>query len=72
MAKLFIFIGIIFILIWIIIFIFQYFWINFGKLPWDINFKKDNFYFSFPIVSSIILSIVLTIVLNLIFVFFKK
>lgn len=40
----------------------------FGKLPGDIVYKKENFTFYFPLVSSIILSILLT----LIFSFFNK
>jgi hypothetical protein len=38
-----------------------------GKLPGDIFFKKGNFTFYFPIMSSILISIVITIILNLIF-----
>ncbi len=37
-----------------------------GKLPGDINIKKDNFQFYFPITSSIILSFLLSIVFWLI------
>jgi DUF2905 family protein len=36
-----------------------------GRLPGDISIKRDNFTFSFPIVTSIILSIILTLILNL-------
>jgi len=43
--------------------------INLGKLPGDINIKKDNYSFHFPIVSSIIISIILTVILN---IFFRK
>lgn len=43
--------------------------INLGRLPGDINIRKDNYSFHFPIVTSIIISIVLTILLNL---FFRK
>jgi len=43
--------------------------INLGRLPGDINIKKDGYSFHFPIVSSIIISIVLTVILNL---FFRK
>ncbi len=44
--------------------------INLGKLPpGDINVKKENFSFHFPIVTSIIVSIILTILLN---IFFRK
>lgn len=34
-----------------------------GKLPGDINIKKDNFQFYFPITTSIILSVVLSLIL---------
>jgi len=36
-----------------------------GRLPGDIAYRKGNFSFYFPIVTSILLSIVLTVVLNL-------
>lgn len=42
---------------------------NLGKLPGDINIRKENFSFHFPIVSSIVVSIILTVLLNL---FFRK
>jgi len=65
--KILIVIGIVFILVGL-------FWqfggkfFPFGKLPGDIVYKKENFTFYFPLVSSIILSIVLTIILS----FFNK
>lgn len=34
-----------------------------GRLPGDITFRRGNFTFYFPLVTSIIISIVLTIVL---------
>ncbi|KAA0258206.1 DUF2905 domain-containing protein [Deferribacter autotrophicus] len=42
---------------------------NLGRLPGDIYYKKGNFTFYFPIVSSIIISIILTLILN---IFFRK
>ncbi len=39
---------------------------NLGRLPGDIYFKKGNFTFYFPLVTSIIISLVLTIIINLI------
>ena len=39
-----------------------------GRLPGDINIKRDNFSFHFPIVTCIIISILLTLV----FSFFRK
>lgn len=35
-----------------------------GRLPGDIFYRKGNFTFYFPLVTSILLSIVLTIILN--------
>ena len=36
-----------------------------GRLPGDVTYRRGNFTFYFPIVTSIIISIVLTIVLAL-------
>lgn len=36
-----------------------------GRLPGDVTFRRGNFTFYFPVVTSIIISIVLTIVLAL-------
>ncbi|MGP4080538.1 DUF2905 domain-containing protein [Pseudalkalibacillus sp. R45] len=59
MSKIFIVIGIVFILFGIIgSFI--------GKLPGDIVFKKGNTTFYFPIVTSIAVSIVLSLIFYLI------
>ena len=37
----------------------------FGRLPGDINIKRENFSFYFPIVTSIVISLIITVVLNL-------
>ena len=37
-----------------------------GKLPGDINIKKENFTFYFPITTCIVLSIIVTIIFRLI------
>jgi Protein of unknown function (DUF2905) len=37
----------------------------FGKLPGDIIFKKKNFTFYFPIVTSILLSIIISLIIYL-------
>lgn len=39
--------------------------IGLGKLPGDIVFRKGNFVFYFPVITSIILSIILTLVFSL-------
>jgi len=43
-----------------------------GKLPGDINIKKDNFQFYFPITTSIVISIVVSLVMWLISYLNKK
>jgi hypothetical protein len=38
----------------------------FGKLPGDISVRRDNFSFSFPLVTGLVLSVVLSLVLYVI------
>jgi hypothetical protein len=58
MTKIFIFIGIIFIIIGLILYFFKDF--PLFHLPGDIVIEKENFTFYFPITSSILISIVLS------------
>lgn len=44
---------------------------NFGKLPGDISFKKENFSFYFPITTSILISVILSLLFYLFSRFFK-
>jgi hypothetical protein len=44
----------------------------FGKLPGDISLRRDNFSFSFPIVTSLLLSVVLSLVLYVITWIFRR
>ena len=60
MSKIFILIGIVFILIGLILYFFKDF--PLFHLPGDIVIKKENFSFYFPITSSILISIVLSVV----------
>jgi len=64
MAKLFIFIGVIFIIIGLILYFFKDF--PLFRLPGDIVIKKENFTFYFPITSSILLSIILSVIFYII------
>ena len=64
MAKFFIFIGIIFIIIGLLLYFFKDF--PLFHLPGDIVIKKENFTFYFPITSSIIISLVLSIIFYII------
>ncbi|MGP4108442.1 DUF2905 domain-containing protein [Virgibacillus sp. L01] len=54
-GKLFIILGIVLVVIGLI-------WTFIGRLPGDISFKKGNFSFHFPIMTSIVVSIILTLI----------
>ena len=69
MAKIFIFIGLIFILIGIILYVFKGF--PLFRLPGDIVIDKGNFKFYFPITSSILISIVLSVLFSIVSRFLK-
>ncbi|ENH97102.1 hypothetical protein J416_07432 [Gracilibacillus halophilus YIM-C55.5] len=58
-GKIFIVIGVVFILIGLL-------WTFIGKLPGDISFKKGNFSFHFPIMTSIVVSVILTLIFYII------
>ncbi len=64
--KLFIFFGLLFLVIGSVLYVLGRAGINLGKLPGDILIQKDNFTFYFPLVTSIIVSIVLTLFFNFI------
>ncbi len=65
MAKLFLSIGLLFILIGGLIMLAQHFHIPFGRLPGDIVIERENFTFYFPITTMILLSILLSLIFNL-------
>ncbi len=65
-SKLFIAIGVFFILFGLLIKFLKFF--PLGNLPGDIYIQKGNFSFYFPVVTSILLSILLSIL----FLFFNK
>lgn len=69
MAKIFIFIGVVFILVGIFLYIFKDF--PLFRLPGDIVIEKENFKFYFPITSAIIISIVLSLIFSIISKFLK-
>ena len=41
--------------------------VPFGRLPGDVSYRRGNFSFHFPIVTSIVLSIVLTLLFSFFF-----
>jgi hypothetical protein len=61
LAKLFIALGIVFLVVGVLL----YFKVPIFKLPGDIIIKKENFAFYFPITSSILISIVLTLIFRI-------
>ena len=61
MAKIFISIGLLFIFLGVISYLFKDF--SIFKLPGDIVIEKENFKLYFPITSSIIISIIFSIIL---------
>ena len=44
----------------------------FGKLPGDISIQRDNFSFSFPLATSLLLSVILSLVIYLITWIFRR
>ena len=64
MAKIFIFIGVVFIIIGLMLYFFKDF--PLFHLPGDIVIKKENFVFYFPITSSVLISVVLSVVFYII------
>ncbi|MGQ9535365.1 MAG: DUF2905 family protein [bacterium] len=64
-GRLLIIFGAIFIIIGLFFLVFPKFPIF--RLPGDIVIKRENFFFYFPIVSSILLSLILSLILSLVF-----
>jgi len=64
MAKIFIFIGVVFIIIGLLLYFFKDF--PLFHLPGDIVIKKENFIFYFPITSSILISVILSLIFYII------
>ncbi|WP_443089750.1 DUF2905 domain-containing protein [Virgibacillus sp. MG-45] len=50
----------------VILLIVGFVWTFIGRLPGDISFKKGNFSFYFPIMTSIVVSIILSLIFFLI------
>jgi hypothetical protein len=63
MGKIFIFLGIVFILIGIFLIFFKDF--PFFHLPGDIVIEKENFSFYFPVSSMILISLILSLIFNI-------
>ncbi len=63
MYKVFIFLGILFLLLGVITYLMGSF--SFGKLPGDIVIQKENYTLYIPLTSMILLSLVLSVIVNL-------
>lgn len=66
MARWFIILGIILIIIGVILYLTPWVFKWFGHLPGDIRIEKENIRIYFPITSMIVISIILTLIVNLI------
>lgn len=66
-GKIFILLGIIFLIVGITIVYFPNLFNWFGKLPGDVRLEGKSGSFYFPIVTGIVISIVLTVIINLFF-----
>lgn len=65
-ARILISLGLIVLICGVILYIFSRLGFTGFRLPGDIFIKRENFTFSFPIVTCIIISLVLTVIMNLI------
>jgi DUF2905 family protein len=64
LGKFFLVLGAVFLLVGLVLSLkIQIPWL--GKLPGDINIKRDNFQFYFPLATCILISILLTLLLRL-------
>ena len=70
-GKILITIGIIVFIIGVLMVFVKKLPFNLGNLPGDINIKKENFSFYFPITTSIIISIIFSIILTIVSRLFK-
>ncbi len=69
MGKIFIFLGLLFVLIGVFLTVFKDF--PFFRLPGDIVIEKEGFSFYFPLTTSILLSVVLSVGMYLFGKFFR-
>jgi hypothetical protein len=72
LVRIFIFLGILLLVIAGLIYVLDQFHIPLGHLPGDISIKGKSGSFYFPITTCLLISAVLTVVINLAVRFFKK
>ena len=66
-GKLLIFAGFFLVILGVLVTIGPKIHLPFGRLPGDLFIRKENFTFSFPIVTCLIFSLLLTLLFNLFF-----
>jgi len=71
-ARIFLLIGLAFLIIGGVIFLVERLGIPVGRLPGDIRIQRGNLTCFIPLATTILLSVVLTVLLNLIIRLFKK
>jgi Protein of unknown function (DUF2905) len=71
-ARIFIILGILFLVVGGLLFLFDKLSLPIGRLPGDLRIESGSGTFYFPIVTSLLFSIVLTIILNLVLRIFRK
>ena len=64
--------GLLLILVGVAVWLLESVGLPLGRLPGDVRVQGKSWFFSFPIVTSIVVSIVLTVLLNLVFWFLRR
>jgi hypothetical protein len=72
LARIFIILGIIFLVVGGLIYLSSSLHLPLGHLPGDIHIRGKNTDFYFPLTSCILISVILTILVNLVLRIFKK
>jgi hypothetical protein len=72
LARIFLLLGLIFLVIGGVIFLVERLGVPLGRLPGDIRIQRGNLTCFFPLATTILLSVILTVLLNLIIRLFKK
>ncbi len=72
LTRLFILLGIVFLLVGGLIYLFSRFNLPLGRLPGDIRIEGEKGMFYFPLASSVVISILLTLILNLLIRLFRR
>ena len=72
LVRIFLLLGLVFLVIGGVIFLVERLGVPLGRLPGDIRIQRGNLTCFFPLATTILLSVVLTVLLNLIVRLFKK